>query len=280
MYPSFKSLSTSDNMQRKNVIDEAQDQQIQDNVKNPRNEKLVSKILDIAIYVSFAAIFFGVPVFFTGFAAQGLGFEKQMYFYFWILVALIAWVSNGVIRGEMNIRRTPLDIPIVIFWFFYLLSTIFSIDKWHSFWGFFGDPTHGLINVTASIVVYYMILSHFDKRRLRLMIGSFLASGFVVMLWELLIVRGVFKLQDQDFLRTHGWAQHLPNSPIGSISGTAVFLSILIVILITVFLKTKLSEMAKTKKIILLAIFSVMILMALYLLLAFYFFVPWPGILV
>jgi len=274
-----KKFFESNNIQKKDVS-EILKQPIQNDAEKPHSGSWVSKIFDVVIYVSFVAIFFGIPVFFTGFASQGIGFEKQMYFYFWILVALIAWVSNGVIRGEMNIRRTPLDIPIVIFWFVYLLSTVFSIDRWHSFWGFFGDPTHGLINVTASIVVYYMILSHFNERRLRLMIGAFLTSGFLVMIWELLIVRGVLKLQDQGFLQAHSWAQRLPNSPIGSISGTSVFLSVLIIMLITAFLKTKLSEMKKTKKIILMAIFSVMILMALYLLLAFYFFVPWPGILV
>lgn len=244
------------------------------------DEKWTAKIFDIIINVSLAAIFFGIPVFFTGFSAQGMGFEKQMYFYFWILMALIAWTSNAVIRGEMKIRRTPLDIPIVFFWFIYLLATIFSIDKWHSFWGFFGDPTHGLINVTASIIVYYIILSHFNEKNLRLMLGAFLASGFVVMLWELLIVRGVLKLQDQNFLQAHSWAQHLPNSPVGSITGTSVFLSVLLIILIAAFLKTKLSRTRKTKKTVMLVIFSVMILMALYLLLTFYFFVPWPGVLI
>ena len=71
-------------------------------------------------------LFLGVPLFFTGLTFQGLAFEKQIYFYFWLLLALVVWATKGVIAGEMKIRRTPLDIPILAFWLTYLLATIFS----------------------------------------------------------------------------------------------------------------------------------------------------------
>ena len=243
-------------------------------------DRLISRILNALVLTSLVAIFFGVPVFFTGFASQGISFEKQIYFYFWILIALIAWVSNCVIKGEMKIRRTPLDIPIAIFWFIYLLSTIFSVDKWHSFWGFFGDPTHGFVNITASIIVYYLTLSYFNESRLRLFLGAFLTSGFIIVIYEFLTVIGLLKLYDQKFIQSHSWAQFLPGNPIGSISGTAVYLGVLLILVITAFLKTKSSGIGKIKKIVLLSILSIMAILSLYLLIAFYFFVPWPGILI
>lgn len=273
-----KKIFEQDNLQRKNT--EVFNRPIQNDVENINSGKWTSKIFDRLISISLAAIFFGVPIFFTGFTAQGIGFEKQMYFYFWILIALIAWVSNSVIKGEMNIRRTSLDIPLAIFWLIYLLATIFSVDKWHSFWGFFGNLSHGFIGVTAGIVFYYIILSNFNLRRLRLMLGALITSGFIFIIWELLIIRGVLKLTDQNFLITHSWAQYLPVSPSGSISGASVFLSVLVVVLMTAFLKTKSSDIKKIKKVILMSIFSVMILLSLYVLLAFYFFVPWPAILI
>jgi tetratricopeptide (TPR) repeat protein len=277
--PSFRSAFPNDNAQmRKN--ENISRQANYGNTENETASKWTGKVFSGIISVSLAAIFFGVPIFFTGLTSQGIGFEKQMYFYFWILIALIAWTSDCVVKGEMDIRRTPLDIPIVIFWFTYLLSTVFSIDKWHSFWGFFGDPTHGLVNVTASIIIYYIILSHFSVRRLRLMLGALLTSGFVVMVWEVLLVRGVLKLQDADFLQAHHWAQYLPASPIGSTSGTSVFLSALVALLVMTFLQTKSSSLPKFKKITLQGVLLLMIVTAIYLLLAFYFFVPWPGILI
>lgn len=267
-----------ENIPQRTTNEENTKREIYTNADKVENKGLTSKIFEVIISISLAAVFFGIPVFFTGFTAQGISFEKQMYFYFWILVALIAWTSNSVVKGEMNIRRTPIDIPIIIFWFACLLSTIFSVDRWHSFWGFFGDPTHGLVDVTAGIIVYYLILSHFNLKRLRLILGSLIASGFVVIVWEILVIRGVLNLTDNNFIEAHSWAQYLPISLSGSVSGISVFLSVLVIILITAFLKTKSGAMSKAKKTALMTLFSMMIVASLYILLAFYFFVPWPGI--
>ena len=46
-----------------------------------KESKLVSKILDKIIGVSLFMMVFGIPLFFTGFAFQGVIFEKQLYFY-------------------------------------------------------------------------------------------------------------------------------------------------------------------------------------------------------
>ncbi len=242
--------------------------------------KWTDKIFDIIISVSLAAIFFGVPIFFTGFTSQGISFEKQIYFYFWILVALIAWTSNGVIKGEMKIHRTPIDVPILIFWLIYLLSTIFSVDRWHSFWGFFGDPTHGFINVTACIIVFYLIISHLNLRRLKLMLGSLLVSGSIIALWEILIISGILKITNPEFINAHSWLQYFPISPIGSISGASILMGVVLVIAVMAFLKTKSSNLNRTKKIALLAALLVTILASLYVLLAFYNYMPKEGILV
>ncbi|HOW60927.1 MAG TPA: tetratricopeptide repeat protein [Candidatus Moranbacteria bacterium] len=276
----YASISSKSGILREKKSGEIIRQSIKDSALNPNGENWIAKALYAVVIISLMAIFFGVPIFFTGFSSQSIGFEKQIYFYFWILVALIAWVSNGVVRGEMKIRRTPLDIPIIIFWFACLLSSIFSVDKWHSFWGFFGDPTHGFINITASIVVYYIILSHFSERIMRFLLGSFLTSGFIAIIYEFLILTGILKLQNQSFIQANSWAQFLPTNPIGSVSGTTVYLSVLCILFITVFLKLKLSEGAKWKKNILKSIFLIIVLISLYALFAFYSFVPWPAILI
>jgi hypothetical protein len=76
----------------------------------------------MVITVSLVALFFGLPLFFTGLTFQGIAFEKQIYFYVWLLIGVVAWVSKGVTTGEMRIRRTPLDIPIALFWLFYVVG--------------------------------------------------------------------------------------------------------------------------------------------------------------
>src|SRR5687768_10409410 len=43
-----------------------------------------SLIFDGIISVALVALFFGLPIFFTGVTFQGIAFEKQIYFYFWL----------------------------------------------------------------------------------------------------------------------------------------------------------------------------------------------------
>ncbi len=253
--------------------------QIQINTDNFKNNKFswVEKITEGIISFSLAMIFLGLPTFITRYPLQEIEFSKQMGFYFWIIIALLAWLGSCAFRGEVKIRRTPLDFPILFLWLSYLLSTIFSVDIWHSFWGFFGDPTHGLLNATAIIIAYYLILSTFNMNRLRIFLGTIFLSGLVILFWETLIVTGVINLQTQNFLQADRYLQYIPASRVGSVSGTTIFLSIFIILLVTIFLKINSSDSGKIKKIIFGSIILAIIFSCLYLLLAFYFFVPWSG---
>jgi tetratricopeptide (TPR) repeat protein len=193
------------------------------------------RFLEGFVTFSLVALFFGLPLFFTGLTFQGLAFEKQIYFYFWIMLALIAWAVKGVILGEMKIRRTPLDIPIVIFWAAYLLATLFSVDKWHSFWGFFGDPSRGLMSVTAMIIGYYLVLSHFSEKRLVKIMAAFLVSGFLASAWVFLGVWGLKFLPAKIM-------SFAPLSPIGSLSGFGTFLAVLLPVAMVAIFKIGMSD--------------------------------------
>lgn len=253
---------------------------LQNQEKQMQQEKQFAKakkavvIFDWLITISIAALFFGLPLFFTGLTFQGLAFEKQMYFYFWILLALVSWASKGVILGEMKIRRTPLDFPIIIFWVLYLISTIFSVDKWHSLWGFFGDPSRGLLSITAIIVAFYIILSHFDKSRMKWAIGGAIVANVIVAVWSLLGLLGVKFLPQ-------GLMELAPLSLVGSVIGLGIYFSLMIPIITAVVIKDNKEGKAKGKlavasKVILL----LLLLLNLFLLLAVYSFNPWLGILI
>jgi tetratricopeptide (TPR) repeat protein len=233
-----------------------------------------AKAFDAIISVVLGALFFGLPVFFTGQSFQGLAFEKQLFFYLCLLVGLVAWVSKGVMTGEMRVRRTPLDLPILGFWLFAIVATVFSVDRWHSFWGFFGDPSRGFISITALILGYYFILSHFTPQRLRLMLGAFLASGTLVILWSFLVVMQI------RFLPA-AWEQVAPLSLIGSMSTLSLFLALLVPLFITaLFLLFRDGDkVSKLRRNILAGVLGLALLLDLFLLLALSAFVPWTVVL-
>lgn len=181
---------------------------------------------DGLISVSLFAIFFGLPIFFTGLTFQGVAFEKQIYFYVWLLIGIVAWASKGVVTGEMHIRRTALDIFILLFLAVYGVSAVLSVDRWHSFWGFFGDPSRGLLSLVALTLAYYFIMSHFTMKRFFLMFGGFLAAGFLVVVWSILGISGI------SFLPA-AVQSYAPLSLIGTVSTLGIFISVLVPLFIT-----------------------------------------------
>lgn len=254
-------------------------QEISENASG-KEQKLILRVLDKIISVSLFMLVFGLPLFFTGLASQGIIFEKQIYFYFWLLLALISWSAKGVINEEMNIRRTPLDIPLVGFWLAYVISTFFSVDRWHSFWGAFGDPSRGLMSVTALIITYYLIVSNFNQKRLKLLLTAFVSSGAVLSLWTLaLFFNAPFTSFSLGSLIPDKAAQFIPLSLVGSIGGLGVFFSIMLVLAVTVILRVAgVEDMKLWKKNTLIGFLLFILIVDLFLILNISGSMVWAGL--
>jgi cytochrome c-type biogenesis protein CcmH/NrfG len=245
-----------------------------------KDSKLILRILDKIIGASLFMIFFGLPLFFTGVTSQGIIFEKQIYFYFWLLLALISWSAKGVINEEMDIRRTPLDIPIVGFWLAYLVAALFSVDRWHSFWGAFGDPSRGFMSVTAFIITFYLVASNFNQKRIKLFLTAIISSGAILSLWTLALFFNVpFTSFSLGSLFPASIAQFIPLSLMGSIGGLGVFFSAMVILLSTVILKVAENEnMVKNKRKALLGFLAFLLVVDLFLILSISGYVLWAGL--
>ncbi len=232
----------------------------------------ITRFLEVLMTVSLFALFFGLPLFFLNQTFQGIIFEKQVFFYFWVLVGIISWVVKSVLVGEIKIKKTPLDYLIVAFVFAYFLSTIFSVDRWHSFFGFFGDQSRGFVNVVACVLVYYFIVSNFTKRRLVIALGSFMASVAVVEIWTVLGIFFAAKLPQ--------WvSSHVPVSPFGSMTSLGIFLSLAYPLFVVSIYKISEASIAKKLKITLVSLLGLFLILDVVLIWLLYSFVFLPGIL-
>ena len=250
-------------------------------IENPKpriqqtgRESITGKFFDAIISISLVALFLGFPIFFTGMTFQGIAFEKQLYFYFWLLVGLVSWVSKGVMQGELRVRRTPLDIPVLLFVAGYGISAAFSIDRWHSVWGVFGDPSRGFLSIAALALAYYLVVSHFTPKRFYWMFGSLVVSSFVVVLWSVLALMGVQFLPGS-------LALYAPISLTGTISTLATFLAVTPMIFLTaIFAVFRWAEGKKSLLAWSIMVFaSLGLLGALFLIAALYPYMAWPALL-
>lgn len=175
-----------------------------------------TKGLDLLIFGSILLTFFAIPFFFTGMASQGIGFEKMIVFYFLVLVGVVAWATKGVITGELSIKRTPLDIPILATIITFSISAILSVSGKDSLIGAYGNPTKGIAAVVIFSLFYYLVVNNIKAEQIKTVFWTILGSAFLVFAYSLLQLNGIFLLPT-DISKTISF------NPIGSLSGLTMF---------------------------------------------------------
>lgn len=237
-------------------------------------ESFTMRFLNKSISVSFIAIFFGLPIFFTGLTLQGVVFEKMLYFYFWLLIALVSFVTRAIIRGELKIRKTPLDVPLFVFVVAYSVSVFTSVDRFHSIWGLFGDPSRGMVAVIACILMYYLLFSQLTAKRVSSLVAALIGSSIFVMLWSLLAFFGVHFLPS--FIE-----RHAPLSLLGSITALMIFLPACLPLFVTAIASMRASRTkSQTFKVVTILILFLSICVDLFLLFLLFPYVSWFAVLV
>ena len=217
-------------------------------------EKTAVKVLDWLIFSFIGLIFFLCPLYFTGLTAQGAGFDKVMLFYFLLILGVVAWITKGVIKGELEIKRTPLDWPILIFVGISALSTIFSIDKIDSLIGTEGNSARGLAATIGFALLYYLVVNNINAKRLKAIFWALVASSSLVVVYSLLQISGKYILP---FSFTH----RVDFNPIGLTSSLSMFLVVVMPLLVIAPIQLKKIH-PKLKKIWFIIIKSLVILVS------------------
>lgn len=233
-----------------------------------------TKGLDLIITSVIFLVFAAVPVFFTGMVSQGIGFEKMILFYFLVLIGVVAWVTKGVIIGELKLKRTPLDLPIAIFLLIATISTLLSVDVRDSFIGAYGQAAKSLSAFFIFALFYYLLINNISKARIKVFFSALLFSSSLIAIYSLLQLFGVYILP-MDF------AQRQNFNPMGTMTSLTMF--VIAVLPLFVIAISKFEDIFGTKKSlaiffkVLLGIVSIIMLAVLFRLNGFTF---WPAALV
>lgn len=144
------------------------------------------KNLNRIIEFSFYALFFFVPLFFTNNTSELFEFNKLWLTFGLTIIIVGAWIAKMAAQGEFRIQRTPLDIPIALFFGALVLSTIFSWDRHTSLWGYYSRFNGGLFSMASYILLYYAFVSNLNEIKfVRRNIFVSIAAGVAVALWGL-----------------------------------------------------------------------------------------------
>ena len=114
--------------------------------KNLKKQGLLSWFIKYPVYL----LVFLLPLFFLPFTFEALEFNKQYLLFFLVSLAFLAWLIKMVVKEkEIRVRRTFLDIPVLLFMLVAILATVFSVDKWASLMGFYGRFHPSLIGTLS-----------------------------------------------------------------------------------------------------------------------------------
>lgn len=139
----------------------------------------MSKLIEFLFY----ALFFFVPLVLWPGTSEVFEFNKMLLVYVLTILITAVWVAKWIGQKKITIRRTTLDLPILLFLASQILSTIFSIDIHTSLWGYYSRFHGGLISTISYIVLYYAFVTNIQISNLKFQISNILLSAALVSLY-------------------------------------------------------------------------------------------------
>jgi tetratricopeptide (TPR) repeat protein len=102
-----------------------------------------------------------VPLVLTPWNYELFEFNKMIAVYTLTAVIVSAWLVRMFDRKKLTIARTPLDIPIGLFFASQLVSAVFSIDPHISWLGYYSRFNGGVWSLVCYILLYYAFVSNY-----------------------------------------------------------------------------------------------------------------------
>jgi len=123
------------------------------------------QICNFIIKYSIYGLVFLMPLFWLPWTNEVYEFNKQYLLVFLVGLALLAWlVKMIVVQKRFVLRRTPLDLWILVFMAVMILSAVFSIDKISSWFGFYARFSDSMIGLLALGLMYFVVVNNIRMR--------------------------------------------------------------------------------------------------------------------
>ena len=158
--------------------------------------------LNKTISFTFYALFLVVPLTFTSDTSELFEFNKMWLTFGLTIIIAISWIGKMMITKQIRIQRTPLDPFLGVFLLSQILSTIFSLDSYVSFWGYYSRFNGGLLSTITYLFLYFALTSNANLKQIIRYLYASVAAGILTALWGLpshfghdptcLVFRGTF----------------------------------------------------------------------------------------
>ena len=192
----------------------------------------IIKLSDIVSKTAIYVLTFLLPVFFLPWTLNVLDFNKQTLFIVLVFIAFFFFMMKALISGKINISLSPIHIPVAILFLVWSFSTIFSLWRYGSFWGWPLTTNESLLTIIGFVVFYFLATNIFGKKEIFRLAIVFLSSSLLA------IVIGICQLLGK-FIIPISFAKFPAFNTIGTVNTLGLFGAILFPILILLIINTK-----------------------------------------
>lgn len=185
---------------------------------------MLKKVSKILIYL----LIFLFPIFFLPISRDPLFYPKEMIFILLVFLSLLFWLLDGVIFKRKIILRENRFLYLALFFLFFFsgISTLFSIWKNASFWGFPLEIGESFLFLLFSIFFVFLILNVFENYSE--LFTAFLVFFFSFLVLSILSVLQIYNLLPQFFVNLAG-----------TIYSLSIFIAISLPIFLSFYFKSK-----------------------------------------
>lgn len=175
------------------------------------------KITKTSIYL----LVFLVPVFFMPWSSDVLDFNKQAILIFLIFIAIFSWIIKTLVSGTVTVSNNKVNITIGAVFLIYLVSSLFSIFKYGSFWGLPQPAGESFISLICFCILYFLVSTDFTGKEVAKSLTLLAVSALIIELYGLLQLTG-FYIIPFSFAKSGGF------NTVGSIGSLGLFLATLL----------------------------------------------------
>lgn len=177
----------------------------------------------------FCGLLFLVPLILWPHTSEVFEFNKIVVTYVFTTLIVGAWAIRMIIENKFILRRTLLDIPLLVFLTSQIISTILSIDPSTSFFGYYSRFNGGLLSTICYSLLYWAFVSNLNQKQALFTVHCSLFTAVLVSLYGVAEHFGIDK---------HVWVQDVQSrvfSTLGQPNWLAAYLVALIPISFTIY---------------------------------------------
>ncbi|MCX6721496.1 MAG: tetratricopeptide repeat protein [Candidatus Staskawiczbacteria bacterium] len=143
---------------------------------------------------SLYTIIFLMPIFFLPWTSDVLDFNKQTLLVFLGFIALFAWMLKVLISGKFEFNIGKIHIVAGVLFLIYLLATIFSVNKYGSFWGWPQSSAESMLSLIGLAVFYFLACNVLSRKNILTGVIIFSISALIAEIVGVFQLSGLFTI--------------------------------------------------------------------------------------